>query len=517
MNRSFLRITTIFFIAALILSSCTFTELFDHSILDKPDESENEPSKEVLPVRLTVARYSGEQISPYRSESRANRDIISLCYDALIKIDSTLNAVPQICESFEILGKKVVFHIREDAVFSDGSRISASDCVYSFARAENSQSVFHNRFSLISGYEDNDANTFTVYFVNDNLYNVNLTSIPIIKAGTDVAGIAIGSGEYVFNSDEGGMFLTVNKYAKVTPATERIDLLPVKNSEELLYNVNYNNIHLSYADLSGGNSSFRSTIEIKDFTTNNLIFAVVNKNKEYFAEKDAVRGLTYAINRDQIVSTILSSSSRSAWYPFNPDWCVTAAADLNENIYSSTTAHEYFTNAGLSLAGTQRVWRGASAELVILVNQESIIKTEVAEIIAKNLESLGFSTTVRTLKWDEMQQTVMDGEYDIFIGEMNIFPNMDISPILNNELVLSATTATKEGEHFHSEEFLSAVSDFYSGQMDMRSFLSIFQEELPFIPIYFSGGALAINRNVSGQFDPNYFNLYSSPETWILE
>ncbi len=517
MSRFFLRAATVIITAALMLTSCTFTEFFDHSILDEPDETETEHSGNIQPVILTVARYSGEQISPYTSESRANRDIISLCYDALIEIDSSLNAVPQICESFEIIENKVVFHLREDAVFSDGSHISASDCVYSFARAENNQSVFHNRFSLIRGYEDNDENTFTVYFTNNNIYNVNLTSIPIIKAGTDVSGIPIGSGTYVFNSDEGGMFLTENKYARIKPNTARIDLLPVKNSEDLLYNINYNNIHLAYADLSGGNSSFRSTIEIKDFTTNNLIFAVVNKNKEYFLEPDAVRGLTYAINRDQIVSTILSSSSRSVWYPFNPDWSVTAESDLNDNIYSSTTAHELFTNAGLTLSETQRVWNGAPVDIIILVNQESIIKTEVAEIIAKNLTSLGFNATVRTLKWDEMQQAVIEGEYDIFIGEMNLFPNMDISTILNNELVLSATTATETGEHYHSEEFLSAVTSFYAGETDMRTFLSIFQEELPFIPLYFSGGALAINRKVSGDFDPNFFNLYPTPETWVLE
>ena len=520
MNILKLRIAAIVFSAAMLLSSCSITEFFDPSSILENETEENENLPEITEISslLTVAGYAGEQISPYTSESRANRDIVSLCYDALIDIDSSFNAVAQICDYFEISGNKAVFHIDQTALFSDGSHVSAADCVYSFSKAEDPSSVYHNRFETITDYQATDTYTFTVTFSTDNIYNINLASIPIIKAGSDAySAIPRGSGSYVFNSDEGGLFLTANKYAKNPPATERIEILAVNNSEELLYNVNYGNIHASYADLSGGNSSFRGTIELIDFTTNNLIFAVVNKNKEYFASVDAVKGITYAIDRSDMVSNILSSSSRGVWYPFNPDWHVTASSDLNTDIYSSTTAHEYFTAAGLTLSGTERVWDGEPSELVILVNQESLIKTEVAESIAKNLISMGFKATVRTLKWDEMQQAVLDGEYDIFIAEMNIFPNMDISSVTNNELILSAAGLNEYGDIGYSESYTDAAEAFYSGKTDMRTFLSAFQEELPFIPLYFSGGALAMNRNISGEFAPNCFDLYAKAETWTIE
>lgn len=504
--------------ASTLLSGCSFTEIFDHSILDEPNDDETVPEITEEPHRLTVAGYAGEQVSPYGSESRANRDIVSLCYDALITIDSEFNAVPQLCESFETDGKRVVFHLDPAASFSDGSRISAADCVYSFSKAEEKNSVFYNRFSDISSYEQTDTYTFTVTFKTENIYNINLTSIPIIKAGSDAyENTPVGSGTYVFNSDEGGIYLTANKYSKNLPLTERIEVITVKNSEELLYNVNYGNIHASYADLSEGNSSFRGTVELIDFTTNDLIFAVVNKNKEHFQAPCAVKGITYAINREEMASNLLSSSSRSVWYPFNPDWAKTKEADLNSNIYSSNTAHDYFTEAGLVLSGTERVWNDQPLELTILVNQESLIKTEIAESIAKNLKSLGFNTVVKTLKWDEMQQAVLDGDYDIFVAEMNLFPNMDITSVTENELVLSAAGLNIHGDIGYSDEFNEAMVDFYSGKTDMRTFLSVFQEELPFIPLYFSGGALAINRNVSGEFAPNCFDLYTNAETWTIK
>lgn len=517
MNKLKSYIAVFLVIAMMFLSSCSFSEFFDHSILDDPDKGTSDADDYVKNETMAVASFSGEQISPYTSTSRANRDIISLCYDALVSINSDLEAVPQICQTFVQNGNSVVFYIDSSAVFSDGSRITAADCAYSFAKAEAASSVFCNRFSAIYKYEATDTYVFTVTFKNAGIYNVNLTTIPIIKAGSDANGAtAIGSGRYILNSDEGGTYLTANANAKNVPATERINVISVDNAEELLYNINYGNVHASYADLSEGNSSFRGTTELMDFTTNDLIFAVVNKNSEYFTSSDAVKGITYAIDRSKIVSNILSSASRSVWYPFNPDWSVTKAADLNADIYSSTTAHEYFTSAGLTLSGTERVWNGQTAEIVILVNQESLIKTKVAESIAEDLEGMSFKVTVKTLKWDEMKQAVLDGEYDIFIGEMNLFPNMDITSITKNELVLSAAQADETGEKGYSEEFLNAVDDFYTGASDMRTFLSAFQEELPFIPLYFSGGALAVNRNIAGTFEPNCFDLYAKAETWTL-
>ena len=98
-------------LVAAILSSCAFTEFFTRSVLDEPDEQDEREEPAPAVRNITVARYSGEQISPYGSESRANRDIISLCYGALVTLDSSLNAVPQICESFEIVGNKVIFYL----------------------------------------------------------------------------------------------------------------------------------------------------------------------------------------------------------------------------------------------------------------------------------------------------------------------------------------------------------------------------------------------------------------------
>jgi peptide/nickel transport system substrate-binding protein len=57
-------------------------------------------------------------------------------YDALVTVDASGNIVPQLAESWTVSddAKEVTYKIRDDAKFSDGSAVEASDVVYSVER-----------------------------------------------------------------------------------------------------------------------------------------------------------------------------------------------------------------------------------------------------------------------------------------------------------------------------------------------------------------------------------------------
>jgi len=492
----------------LFLCSCSLEDFIPKEEKPENDETETETDTTEEKSFFTVARYTGEELDVYKSSGRTNRDLLSLCYNGLIYVSENLTAVPDLCERYEIDGRRVDFYINPESRFSDGTQVKASDCVYSYAKAETFGSVYKNRFDIIIGYEATDEFVFTVWFSTDNISNVNLADIPIIKGGSDKSYFPVGAGDYYIIKDLAEIYLMKsNPEDKI----ENILVYDVDDAEELLYAINYGKISASYADLSSGASSFRSGVELIDFTTDNFIFAVVNRNKEYFADVDAVKGITYAIQRSEIISRLLSPSSKAVWYPFNPDWQRTVESELNEDIYSTQTANELFNSAGITLSGTVRVYNKMPVELVIVVNQENLIKVNVAERVAKDLTEMGFTATVNALKWDEMTAVITNGEYDIFIGEINLFSNMELNSILSNELYL--TSLTEEGL---SLDFLSAYDDFYAGYTDMRTFLSAFQNEMPFIPLYFSGGALAVNRRVStdGGFSASVYSIYGNIAQW---
>lgn len=511
------------FIIYGILSSCSNINLKDifPEILSSIEEQEkNEietPEVEYIPPdKFSLALYTGEALNPYTSQNRENHELMELCYDPLIILDSSYKAVPILADKYVISEDKITVYLKMDILFSDNTPITAYDCLYSYKKASEDNSIYKTRFDYISGWSVVSTYVFDVFFNKNTAYNINLLDIPIIKKDSGSIAVSsdteapIGSGRYYFVKNNDELILKHNKNSIFNDNGEflisDIDIIKISDTESLTYSFNYGIIHALYADLSDGNTRYRGNIELVSFGSNAMVFVVVNTTKPYFKAPEASKGITYIIDRSNISKNILMSSSTTVWYPLNPSWEKTKNANLNEDIYSTATGHDYFNQAGLKLSGVNRVWEKELVDLTVLVNQEDIIKVKVAKSIANDLIGMGFNVTVNTLKWDNYLNAISKSEFDIYIGEVKLPYNMDISPLLD-------TSICNNGMEYN-EEFLQAIDDFNNSTMDVRSFNHIFQNNLPFIPLYFSSSALAINRMVSGDFNPCETDIFNGIENW---
>ena len=81
-----------------------------------------------------------QHLDPHLATSVAAHNILSALLEGLVSEDpKTLKPLPGVAKSWEILeeGKKYVFHIRKNARWSNGDKITADDFVYSFRRILN--------------------------------------------------------------------------------------------------------------------------------------------------------------------------------------------------------------------------------------------------------------------------------------------------------------------------------------------------------------------------------------------
>lgn len=68
--------------------------------------------------------------------------------------------------------------------------------------------------------------------------------------------------------------------------------------------------------------------------------------------------------------------------------------------------------------------------LTLVVNIENTAKSAVANYVEQQLESAGLVVTVDRLPWEEYQETVAAGDFDLYIGEVYLTPDFDLSPLL---------------------------------------------------------------------------------------
>jgi oligopeptide transport system substrate-binding protein len=123
-----------------------------------PPETALPPVVEQLSTDQTLSFPITRDVSdldPAQMSSPADVDIFRNVFSGLYKFDQSLHEVPDLAIGPADLspdGLTYTFHIRHDAVFSNGDPLMADDFIYSWSRAAAKQGDFAGLFSLVAGY-----------------------------------------------------------------------------------------------------------------------------------------------------------------------------------------------------------------------------------------------------------------------------------------------------------------------------------------------------------------------------
>src|SRR6187549_605479 len=80
-----------------------------------------------------------ESVDPHKTSTVYEAHVMRDLFEGLVMQDAKANLIPGAAESWTVSddGKTYTFKLRADAVWSDGSPVTAEDFVYSFRRLEN--------------------------------------------------------------------------------------------------------------------------------------------------------------------------------------------------------------------------------------------------------------------------------------------------------------------------------------------------------------------------------------------
>jgi len=116
------------------------------------------PPAEVLATDQTLSFPIAQDVAdldPAHLSSPADVDIFRNVFSGLYKFDQALHEIPDLAigpAEVSADGLTYTFHLRHDAVFSNGDPITADDFIYSWNRAAAKQGDFAGLFSVVAGY-----------------------------------------------------------------------------------------------------------------------------------------------------------------------------------------------------------------------------------------------------------------------------------------------------------------------------------------------------------------------------
>lgn len=493
-----------------IFSGCKRKDI-DNMPTEELTTSETTTHKQEPERKVTLGYYKDKSLNPFKTESPTNKNLLTLVYDGLFLPTDGYTVEPLIGLTFTNIEKMLTVTLDTDALFSDGSAIDPSDIVYSFNLAKESdhyKARLHNFSSVVAG-----VGSVTFNLINPDVYAETCLTFPIIKYGTGDHNIPTGSGRYILSEKSGDYYLTANEYStrREEMATQHISLIPITSDAGELYLLQTGDLTYFFDDLSDGEYT-----KIRANTTrvslNNMVYLGINSKSDYLNDKKVKEALCYAVNKTSLTDSAYNGIARASDVPFNPTWEVLSSVTTSLYEQNVIKAGELLEEAGYVFAYSHNQYRSKNfeyIELTLLVNNENNPKVKIADITANWLRDIGIKVTVNALPYDDYVSALNRGEYDLYIGEIKLSPNMSLSPFFSEN-----GTATYGIDN--EGAVVKAHSDFTSGKIDISTFIQVFSIEKPFIPLLFREGIAYYSRELTYEDTVNEYELFANIYSWSV-
>lgn len=390
-----------------------------------------------------------------RSFNRANM----LIFEGLVGLDSRLEPVPRLAESWETSddGKTITFHLRNDVKWSDGEAFTAKDVVFTAEQLRTGKSSLSTYFASVKSVEAPDDLTFVVHYSQTYAPALISWAIGILPAHKFLDETLIdapanrdpvGTGPFKLARWEHGnrMLLSRNDYWW----NGRAGL----DSIELRFVIDDNLAALEGGDLDFANipnmGQWANEAQLPAFldkfeqtTVVEPIFRLIawNTKKAPFDKAAVRRSLTQGLNRARVVDEVLLGQGQMLSAPFfanmfGADPTIAPLAFDLEGL-----------NKGLNEAG-QRSDDGLRFEIDLITTQSQrlAINREMFAIFKNDLEKQSISLKVSFLAHKEFNARIESGDFDAaFFGWYADIPDPDPSALMHSKgsLNLSGYANTK--------------------------------------------------------------------------
>ncbi len=460
---------------------------------------------------ISIGYFEGKSLNPYKTQSDVNRNLLSLVYDSLFLIDDDFTALPLIADTFTNERKKLTVTIRSDIVFSDGSAITADDIVYSFKIAKNNNFYSKRLSNVVSAAKGAQSVIFTLK--RNDIYAENVLTFPIVKKGTGGKSYPIGSGRYTVTKIGGKLSLKANSRTTRNEemTTEIIRLVPISAEKKELYLLQTGDLTYLFDNLSGGDF-IKINANMVRVPLNNLVYLGLNTKSGALKDRAVRQAVEYCIDKQTLTASVYDNYCRITNGIFNPDWALNPKTGESESIYSPSSAEETLQKANYIYAYSYNRYRSKDfvfLRIKFLVNSENSARVTAAKMIVKELQKVGIEATLSVLPYDEYKSAIEREEFDIYLGEVCLSPNMDLSVFFaaDGELSKGIDTNGAAAEGYF---------DFAAGLIDFSTFNQVMNYEKPIIPLCYRDGIACFSRELSYEGTINQYDLFKNAYSWEI-
>ena len=347
----------------------------------------------------------------------------------LTRLDRDLHFTPYLAKSWQFSNEHqtIIFHLRDDIFWSDGAKTTAEDVLFTYKTMVNPAIAYPavSRFDLIKNVQKIDDVTIQFNLVHsypDVLFDLQFPILPKHILGalpadsiltSDFGRRPIGNGPFTLQSWEANkaIYFSANKqFAPGAPLIDQVIFSIIPEETVLMANLLTREIdvipRISHQRLKqiAGNKSIRT----KTFASKKFAFVGWNCKNPLFPKPMRV-ALSMAINKEEIINTLLEGYGRPALGPLTPvAWAFDST--LKDIKFNPQMAKKIFEEQGWQDSDGDGILDKNNRDLrfSIKINSDSRLRQNIAVMVQAQLKKVGVDITINRLDYNLFIDQVID-------------------------------------------------------------------------------------------------------------
>ena len=534
---------------ALALSLCVglLSACGNDKVEEAPEEIEGiaigkELEDEYMADRVFTLNYEQEaSINPIKAESAENMMFAPLIYDTMFIVDENFEVSSNIVVDYQTSDYEWwIFNVDTSVMFHDGTTLTAKDVAYSINRAMR-YPYYSGRLDCIYGVSALDEDTLAISTTYPNAQFVSRLTIPIIKYGSMDDYAPVGTGPYMFSEETQSLVLFEENPRAADMPLDEIFLADYTETTAKISAFEDSRIDIVTNDPTGMfNLGYGSANESRYYNTTNFHYLGFNMESLFFSSSAMRYAMMYAVDRDNLVENLMNGCGLTTTLPVSPISTLYNSSYAANFGYDINKSKAVFDNAGIADhdydGQLEFIMWSIIVEINIkfIVNNDSSVKVQTARQIAEDLNSIGITTTLYELDWDDYIDALQRGNYDMYYGEIKMTPDWDLGYLFDPE---DFNTRGKKPATEREEEIYPDVGMNYSGCGDpaytqlYNTYLAAdeltryekYQEVCRYViesggivPICFEKREMLTHRGVVSGANATQYNLFNDFENWEI-
>lgn len=532
MKSNFLKYIFIIVIIGLVSYSA-------YIIYGKKDNSEN--NNEILNmykeeqiidnIRIPIVNF--DTINPILSNNAQVQNVSKLVYEPLLTITDDYKI--ELClakEWSKVSTTSYVVKLKDNIKWNDGNLFTAKDVQFTIDRLKdvNVKSIYTSNVQNVISVEVIDNTTIRINLDKEvPFFEYNLT-FPIMSykyyenedfVNTSKNSNPAGTGKFKVVNDNGNVILKLNEnwwnIEEKDCKLSQIQIIKYGNMGEVYKSFKLGNIDLINTD-SLEIQNYIGTIgyNLKTYKGRELDYISFNCNNEELSNKEVRQAISYAIDKQNIISAIYGDKYYIANFPL----------DYGNYLYEDgKVGYEHNLDKAKSLlidSGWEfknRTWqkvkdyRTLRLNFNLVVNSSNEKRVEVAENIKNSLESLGIKINIIKANDSTYQRYLENKNYDMILTGKYVSLSPDVSSYFGEGNLANYNSET-------AKQILTDVNNIREEKIlkeKYNNLADIYKEDMPYVYLYWNRGSLICSSKLMGDIKPNRYNLFYKINTWYRQ